>query len=33
MINTGKLKDRENAVNKTPHCEKPRQPACLTRGK
>lgn len=28
-----KLKDRENAINKTPHCKKPGQSACLTRGK
>lgn len=33
MINTEKVKDRENAINKIPYCKKPRQPACLTRGK
>lgn len=33
MINTEKLKDRENAINKMPHCEKPEQSACLTRNK
>lgn len=25
--------ERENAINKIPHCKKPRQPACLTRDK
>lgn len=33
MINTEKLKDRENAINKAPYYKKAGQPACLTRDK
>lgn len=33
MINTEKLKDRKNATNKTAHCKKPGQSACLARDK
>lgn len=33
MINTEKLKDRENVINNTPHCQKSGQSACLTRDK
>lgn len=30
MINTEKLKDRENVINKTPHCQKSGQSESLT---
>lgn len=33
MINTEKLKDRGNVINKIPHCQKSGQSACLTRDK
>lgn len=33
MINTEKLKDRENVINNIPHCQKSGQSACLIKDK